>query len=203
MDVLCGCWYFIFCWKLSFTRKSYLWIYKVIVTLNDEIPNVDDTSIALLKQASLAAAKNSLGAADTTGRPGKPEGSPSPHYYDSDDATSMDTPAGCTPISFSNSFGVGANGEVNGSLSLLSHLTMEFEQRKQNFDNEAMAIVHLKPGQLHSTNPADEYRRLKHRFEEWKKEYKARLKETKTKVHKLVHSKAGKTRRKWWGRKSK
>lgn len=154
-------------------------------------------------QASLAAAKNSLGAADTTGRPGKPEGSPSPHYYDSDDATSMDTPAGCTPISFSNSFGVGANREVNGSLSLLSHLTMEFEQRKQNFDNEAMAIVHLKPGQLHSTNPADEYRRLKHRFEEWKKEYKARLKETKTKVHKLVHSKAGKTRRKWWGRKSK
>lgn len=172
--------------------------------MNDEIPNVDDTSIAFLKQASLAAAKSSLGAGDTIGRPGKLEGSPSPHYYDSDDATSMDTPAGRTPVSFSNnSFGVGANREVNGGLSLISHLTMEFEQRKQNFDNEAMAIVHLKPGQLHSTNPADEYRRLKHRFEEWKKEYKVRLKETKTKVHKLVHSKAGKTRRKWWGKKSK
>ncbi|XP_055823148.1 myosin-2-like isoform X2 [Solanum dulcamara] len=157
-----------------------------------------------LQQASLAAAKSSLGAGDTIGRPGKLEGSPSPHYYDSDDATSMDTPAGRTPVNFSNnSFGVGANREVNGGLSLISHLTMEFEQRKQNFDNEAMAIVHLKPGQLHSTNPADEYRRLKHRFEEWKKEYKVRLKETKTKVHKLVHSKAGKTRRKWWGKKSK
>ncbi|XP_049415249.1 myosin-2-like isoform X1 [Solanum stenotomum] len=158
-----------------------------------------------LQQASLAAAKNTLAAGDTTGRPGKLEGSPSPHYYDSDDATSMDTPAGRTPINFSNnSLGVVANREVNGGLSLISHLTMEFEQRKQNFDNEAMAIVHLKPGQLHSTNnPADEYRRLKHRFEEWKKEYKVRLKETKSKVHKLVHSKAGKSHRKWWGKKSK
>ncbi|KAH0651438.1 hypothetical protein KY285_032160 [Solanum tuberosum] len=156
-------------------------------------------------QASLAATKNTLAAGDTTGRPGKLEGSPSPHYYDSDDATSMDTPAGRTPINFSNnSLGVVANREVNGGLSLISHLTMEFEQRKQNFDNEAMAIVHLKPGQLHSTNnPADEYRRLKHRFEEWKKEYKVRLKETKSKVHKLVHSKAGKSHRKWWGKKSK
>ncbi|XP_060191104.1 myosin-2-like isoform X2 [Lycium barbarum] len=156
-------------------------------------------------QASLAAAKNNLGAGDTTGRPGKLEGSPSPHYYDSDDATSMDTPAGHTPVRFSNnSFGVGANNrEVNGGLSLVSHLNMEFEQRKQNFDDEAMAIVQLKPGQLHSTNPADEYRRLKRRFEEWKKDYKIRLKETKTKVHKLGHSKAGKTRRKWWGKKSK
>ncbi|XP_060191105.1 myosin-2-like isoform X3 [Lycium barbarum] len=161
--------------------------------------------ITSLQQASLAAAKNNLGAGDTTGRPGKLEGSPSPHYYDSDDATSMDTPAGHTPVRFSNnSFGVGANNrEVNGGLSLVSHLNMEFEQRKQNFDDEAMAIVQLKPGQLHSTNPADEYRRLKRRFEEWKKDYKIRLKETKTKVHKLGHSKAGKTRRKWWGKKSK
>ncbi|XP_010324342.2 myosin-2-like isoform X1 [Solanum lycopersicum] len=158
-----------------------------------------------LQQVSLAAARNSLTTADTTGRPGKLEGSPSPQYYDSDDATSMDTPAGRTPVSFSNnSLGVVANREVNGGLSLISHLAMEFEQRKQNFDNEAMAIVHLKPGQLQSTNnPADEYRRLKHRFEEWKKEYKVRLKETKSKVHKLVHSKAGKSRRKWWGKKSK
>uniref|UniRef100_M1BP34 Myosin VIII-B n=2 Tax=Solanum tuberosum TaxID=4113 RepID=M1BP34_SOLTU len=156
-------------------------------------------------QANLAAAKNTLAAGDTTGQPGKLEGSPSPHYYDSDDATSMDTPAGRTPINFSNnSLGVVTNREVNGGLSLISHLTMEFEQRKQNFDNEAMAIVHLKPGLLHSTNnPADEYRRLKHRFEEWKKEYKVRLKETKSKVHKLVHSKAGKSHRKWWGKKSK
>lgn len=156
------------------------------------------------KQASLAAAKNSLGAGDTTGRPGKPEGSPSPRYYDSDDATSMDTPAGCTPVKFTNnSLGVGANREVNGGLAIVSHLTLEFEQRKQNFDDEALAIVHLKPGQLHSTNPADEYRRLKCRFEEWKKDYKVRLKETKTKVHKLGCSKAGKNRRKWWGKKSK
>ncbi|MCD7462878.1 hypothetical protein HAX54_049571 [Datura stramonium] len=155
-------------------------------------------------QASLAAAKNSLGAGDTTGRPGKLGGSRSPHYYDSDDATSVDTPAGHTPVRFSdNSFGVGANREVNGGLSLISHLKMEFEQRKQNFDDEAVAIVHLKPGQLHSSNPADEYRRLKRRFEEWKKDYKVRLKEMKTKVHKLGHSKSGKNRRKWWGKKSK
>ncbi|KAK4369123.1 hypothetical protein RND71_012915 [Anisodus tanguticus] len=174
--------------------------YEVKMRSMEEMWQKQTTSL----QASLTAAKNSLGAGDTTGRPAKLEGSPSPHYYDSDDATSIDTPAGHTPVRFSNnSFGVGANKEANGGLSLLSHLTMEFEQRKQNFDDEAKAIVHLKPGQLHSTNPADEYRRLKHRFEEWKKDYKVRLKETKTKVHKLAHSKSGKNRRKWWGKKSK
>ncbi|CAN4104137.1 unnamed protein product [Withania somnifera] len=155
-------------------------------------------------QASLAATKDSLGTGDITGLPGKLEGSLTPHCFDSDDATSMDTPGGHTPVRFSsNSFGVGANKEVNGGLSLLSHLTMEFEQRKQTFDNEAMAIVNLKPGQLQSTNPVNEYQRLKHRFEEWKKEFKVRLKETKAKVHKLGHSEAGKNRRKWWGKKNK
>ncbi|OIT39679.1 PREDICTED: myosin-2-like [Nicotiana attenuata] len=49
----------------------------------------------------------------------------------------------------------------------------------------------------------DEYRRLKCRFEEWKKDYKVRLKETKAKVHNLRFPKAGKNRRKWWGKKSK
>ncbi|PHT89984.1 hypothetical protein T459_05097 [Capsicum annuum] len=128
-----------------------------------EIPNAGNISILLLKQASLVAAKNSLGAGDTTGRSGKLKDFLSSHYYDSDDVTSMDTPAGHAPVRFSrHSFGVRSNKEVNGGVSLLSHLTMKFEQRKQNFDNEIMAIINLYPGRLHSTNPADEYRRLKH-----------------------------------------
>ncbi|BBH01849.1 myosin 2 [Prunus dulcis] len=55
--------------------------------------------------------------------------------------------------------------------------------------------VEVKPG--HSgvnMNPEEELRKLKHRFESWKKEYKARLRETKTKVHKLWHSEEEKRR---------
>ncbi|KAK3040310.1 hypothetical protein RJ639_028225 [Escallonia herrerae] len=152
-------------------------------------------------QMSLAAGKKSLASDNTAGQPGRLEGSPSPLYYDSEDTTSMgtQTPGGTTPIKFANA---GAGRETNGALNAVSQLVKEFEVRKQNFDDEAKAIVEVRTGQS-PTNPDEELRRLKHRFESWKKEYKIRLREAKAKVHKLGHSEADKCHRKWWGKKSK
>ncbi|XP_060200404.1 myosin-2-like isoform X3 [Lycium barbarum] len=158
--------------------------------------------VASLQQASLAAAKKSLLVDNPAGHPGKLEGSPSPCGYESEETiTSMGTrtPGGSTPIEYASS----GNREINGGLCVVNYLNREFELRKQNFDDEAMAITQLKSEQLHSTNPAEDFRRLRHRFEEWKKDYKARLKETKAKVNKLGYSESEKTRRNWWGKKSK
>ncbi|XP_055807191.1 myosin-2-like isoform X2 [Solanum dulcamara] len=158
-------------------------------------------------QASLVSAKKSLGVDNPAGHPGKPEGSPSPCGYESEDTTTSmgtRTPGGSTPIEYaSNGVDFGGIREINGGLCVVNYLNREFELRKQNFDEEAMAIAQLKSGQLQSTSPAEDFRRLRHKFDEWKKDYKARLKETKSKVHKLGYSEAEKTRRNWWGKKSK
>ncbi|XP_058211002.1 myosin-2 isoform X1 [Rhododendron vialii] len=149
-------------------------------------------------QVSLDATKKSFAADDTTGQPERQDVSPSPHYYDSEDTTSMgpQTPGGTTPIKISNT--VRAGRETNGGLNAVSHLAKEFEQRKQDFDDEAKAIVESKSGR-----PDEEFRKLKLRFETWKKEYKSRLREMKAKIHKLGHSEVEKSRRKWWGKKTK
>ncbi|KAF7112158.1 hypothetical protein RHSIM_RhsimUnG0258700 [Rhododendron simsii] len=149
-------------------------------------------------QVSLDATKKSFAADDTTGQPERQDVSPSPHYYDSEDTTSMgpQTPGGTTPIKISNT--VRAGRETNGGLSAVSPLAKEFEQRKQDFDDEAKAIVESKSGR-----PDEDLRKLKLRFETWKKEYKSRLREMKAKIHKLGHSEVEKSRRKWWGKKTK
>lgn len=147
-------------------------------------------------QTSLAAARKSLASDNTAGQPGRLVVPSSPRC-DSEEALSMGsrTPGASTPNN-------GGGRETNGTLHAVSNLMKEFEQRKQHFDDDAKALVEVKPG--HSgvnMNPEEELRKLKHRFESWKKEYKARLRETKTKVHKLWHSEEEKRRsRKWWGK---
>lgn len=148
-----------------------------------------------IMQTSLAAARKSLASDNTAGQPGRLGGASSPRY-DSEEATSLGsrTPGAGTPIN-------GVGREANGSLNALSNLMKEFEQRRHNFDDDAKALVEVKPGQSGAIlNPEDELRKLKHRFELWKKEYKARLRETKTKLHKIWHSEEEKRRRKWWGK---
>ncbi|KAA8526866.1 hypothetical protein F0562_008905 [Nyssa sinensis] len=149
-------------------------------------------------QMNLEATKKSLAAENTAGHPGRLGGSPLPGYYDSEDAMSMggQTPGGSTPIKFSSTvrdFGIGR--ETNGGLNAVSHLVKEFEQRKQNFDDEAKAIVDVKS--------VEEFRKLKLRFLTWKKDYKVRLQETKAKLPKHQHSKVEKIPWKWWGVKNR
>lgn len=148
----------------------------------------------------LAAVKKSLVSDNTSGQPGRQDGSPSPLYYDSDDRNSMgtETPGGSTPIRFANSVSEFGGGNLN----VVNHLAKEFEQRKQNFDEEAKAIIPVNSGHA-PANPNEELRSLKHKFETWKKDYKARLRETRAKLQKLGLSEAEKHRRKWWGGKSK
>uniref|UniRef100_A0A5B7A9V3 Putative myosin-2 n=1 Tax=Davidia involucrata TaxID=16924 RepID=A0A5B7A9V3_DAVIN len=156
-------------------------------------------------QTSLDAAKKSLAADNAAGQPGRLGGSPLPLYSDSEDAVSMggQTPGGSTPIKFSSSVrDVGAGRETNGGLDAVDHLVKEFERRKQNFDDEAKAIVEVKSGQSPMYS-VEELRKLKLRFQTWKKDYKVRLRETKAKLIKLGHSEVDKNSRKWWGIKSK
>ncbi|KAL3850779.1 hypothetical protein ACJIZ3_012661 [Penstemon smallii] len=136
-------------------------------------------------QTSLAAAKQSLA---TDSQPGRLDGAQSPHSYDSED---MSTPGGSTPIRYANN---GINGVAsNGALNPVSPLVKEFEQRKQTFDAEALAIVEVKST---SVNPVEELRRLKQVFQAWKRDYKVRLREAKAKARRMGHPEG---RRKWWG----
>lgn len=158
-------------------------------------------------QMSLAAARKSLGVDHhTVGQHGRLDAATSPRYYDSEDATSMGsrTPGASTPLKYTNNVHDGGVGrDTNGTLSAVSNLVKEFEQQRQAFDNDAKALVDVKSGQSASNVNSDtELRKLKARFEMWKKEYKLRLRDTKAKLHKLGHSEAERSRRKWWGRKS-
>ncbi|XP_022753232.1 myosin-2-like isoform X2 [Durio zibethinus] len=148
-------------------------------------------------QTSLAAAKKSL-AADSTPGLGRVD-MVSPRCYDSEDNASMGsrTPGGSTPVLFASAMPDLVAGRENG----LSNLVKEFEQQKQTFDGDAKSLIDIRTAQPASNmNPNDELRRLKLRFETWKKDYKMRLKETKAKLHKRGHPESDKARRKWWGK---
>lgn len=146
-------------------------------------------------QMSLAAAKKNHAA----GQDGRLDTPSSPGYYDSEGTPSMETrtPGANTPVKLSN---VGAGRESNGNLNTVSHLAKEFEQRKQSFDDDAKTLVEVKSGQPSSNMNHDELKKLKQRFEAWKKDYKVRLRETKARLHKLGHSEGERIRRKWWGK---
>ncbi|THG22940.1 hypothetical protein TEA_019557 [Camellia sinensis var. sinensis] len=151
-------------------------------------------------QVNLDAVKRSLATDNTAIQPGRVDGFASPHYYDSEETMSMgaQTTGGNTPIKVSHTGrDVGAGREINGGLNAVGHLVKEFEQRKQDFDEEAKAIAVVKSG-----HPIDELRKLKLRFETWKKEYKSRLRETKARLLKR-HPEVEKSLRNWWGKKTK
>lgn len=156
-------------------------------------------------QMSLAVVKRSLAAENSSGQLGREDGSPSPHYYDSEDRNSLgtETPGRSTPIRIGNSASEVGVRQSNCKQNGVNHLAKEFEQRKQNFDEAAKAIIPVSSGHAPPANPNEELRSLKHRFETWKRDFKARLRETRAKLQKLGLSDAEKHRRRWWGGKSK
>ncbi|KAK6921484.1 Myosin head, motor domain [Dillenia turbinata] len=94
---------------------------------------------------------------------------------------------------------------MSAGLSVISRLAEEFEQRSQVFGDDAKFLVEVKSGQTEATlNPDRELRRLKQMFEAWKKDYGARLRETKVILHKLGNEEgnAETARKKWWGRRN-
>ncbi|KAF8398665.1 hypothetical protein HHK36_014520 [Tetracentron sinense] len=95
--------------------------------------------------------------------------------------------------------------EMSTGLSVISRLAEEFEQRSQVFGDDAKFLVEVKSGQTEaSLNPDRELRRLQQMFESWKKDYRARLRETKVILNKLgsEEGNAERARKKWWGRRN-
>ncbi|VFQ75001.1 unnamed protein product [Cuscuta campestris] len=101
-----------------------------------------------------------------------------------------------------------SNGARPSSV-VITRLAEEFEQRSQIFGDDARFLVEVKSGQSEAANlnPDHELRRLKQMFDAWKKDYGARLKETKVILSKLGSggeegggSSGGsdKTKKKWW-----
>ncbi|KAL0443486.1 UNVERIFIED_CONTAM: Myosin-2 [Sesamum latifolium] len=156
-------------------------------------------------QMSLAAARKSLVTDNTISQPGKHhDTTQSPRFYDSEDMSlGPQTPdAAAPPIRYlNNGIEAAASGLKNGGHDSVSPLIKEFEQRKRNFDDEVQAIVGVKS--VTPPNPTEEVRKLKHRFEVWRKDYKFRLREAKAKVQRMGHAEAEKHRRNWWGKKIK
>ncbi|RDY06773.1 Myosin-2, partial [Mucuna pruriens] len=151
-------------------------------------------------QTNLAAARKSLASEKASSQMTRRD--VVTHSYDSEDATSSmgsrtpQTPGASTPLKYSTSLSeAGAGRDANGSLTSVSNLLREFEQRKQNFDDEARGLVGVKTSHSAHANTVEELKKLKQRFEGWKKEYKARLKETKARLHKLGNSEMEKTRK--------
>lgn len=94
---------------------------------------------------------------------------------------------------------------MSAGLSVISRLAEEFDQRKQVFGDDAKFLVEVKSGQVEaSLDPDRELRRLKQMFEAWKKDYGARLRETKVILNKLDNEESvgDKLRRKWWSRRN-
>ncbi|KAI4328583.1 hypothetical protein L6164_020923 [Bauhinia variegata] len=94
---------------------------------------------------------------------------------------------------------------MSAGLSVISRLAEEFEQRSQVFGDDAKFLVEVKSGQVEaSLNPDKELRRLKQMFEAWKKDYGARLRETKVILNKLGSEEGAidKMKKKWWGRRN-
>ncbi|KAL4309084.1 hypothetical protein GQ457_01G005030 [Hibiscus cannabinus] len=136
-------------------------------------------------QTSLASARKSLAADSTAGQLGRAD-MVSPRHYDSEDNVSMGSR---TPV----------GGRENGSLNAVGNLLKEFDQRKQAFDDDAKSLAETRTAvPASNVSPDDELRRLKRRFETWKREFKMRLKETKARLHKRGRQESDRTRRKWW-----
>ena len=107
----------------------------------------------------------------------------------------------------SNHKGQDSNGlrPMSAGLSVISRLAEEFEQRSQVFGDDAKFLVEVKSGQVEaSLDPDRELRRLKQMFEGWKKDYGARLRETKVILHKLGNGEGtvDRVKKKWWTRRN-
>ena len=88
----------------------------------------------------------------------------------------------------------------------MSHLVKEFEHRQQVFHDDSSFVIEVKSGQNDATlNPDEELRKLKQRFDTWKKDFKGRLRETKIILQKLGNPNpevSQKLRKNWWSMKA-
>ncbi|ONM24341.1 Myosin-2 [Zea mays] len=160
-------------------------------------------------QLSLVAAKKSLAAADVATRTAQTDFTPTHAQYDSEDTLSTGTHTPEVTESRHRNHNHNPEAKVSAGnsdrrVNAVNHLAKEFEDRRQVFEDDAGFLVAVRSGQVGSnTNPDEELRKLKDRFETWKKDYKSRLKDTKVNLNKVgTGTHDDKSRKRWWGKKS-
>lgn len=133
-----------------------------------------------------------------------------------------------SPDDFTNKYlvtgsGNGASrGDVEAARSVVSHLTREYDHRTQVFNDDVDFLIEVKSGLTEANlNPEEELRKLKVRFDTWRRDFKARLRETRLVLNKLcsldsaekdgdrmlcaldsLEKEGDRTRKKWWGKKT-
>ncbi|KAJ8466238.1 hypothetical protein OPV22_028790 [Ensete ventricosum] len=147
------------------------------------------TQIDTLK-VNLATAQKSIAASDTAEQPLKFEGVMSAEAQMPEE----------TPTKHHITESTVADGRNN----VVHHLTKEFEQQKQVFEDDARVLSEVNSGQSGSVAKSfEELQKLIVRYEAWKKEYKVRLHDAKASLLKLGKSEGEKSRRRWWFKKKK
>lgn len=98
-------------------------------------------------------------------------------------------------------------GEVAAGRSYVTQMVREYDHRRQVFTDDVDFLVEVKSGQTQAhLNPEEELRKLKVRFDGWKKDFKVRLRETKMVLSKLGNTDTAserekeKSRKKWWNK---
>jgi myosin-5 len=165
-------------------------------------------------QLSLAAAKRSLASDDHLVRTPRKDNikrqllPPDDEDFDWDDATTK------SPDQFTNKYLLTGSeygptrGDVEAARSVVSHLMREYDHRTQVFNDDADFLIEVKSGVTEANlNPEEELRKLKVRFDVWKKDFKARLRETKVVLNKLctmdsAEKEKDRTRKTWWGKRT-
>ncbi|THU54035.1 hypothetical protein C4D60_Mb10t20760 [Musa balbisiana] len=146
-------------------------------------------------QMSFTAGRKSIVPEEMTKQPGWPDASQTNHYYEAEDDESVgaQTPEG-TLAKLPNASDAMQVRNNDTACNAVIQLMKEFDQQRQVFDTDAGLLIEVKSGDI---NPYEELRNLKSHFASWKNDYKMRLRDTKTKLLKLVNPEK-RTYKRWW-----
>ncbi|CAL9058063.1 unnamed protein product, partial [Musa banksii] len=146
-------------------------------------------------QMSFTAGRKSIVPEEMTKQPGWPDASQTNHYYEAEDDESVgaQTPEG-TLAKLPNASDAMQVRNNDTACNAVIQLIKEFDQQRQVFDTDAGLLIEVKSGAI---NPYEELRNLKSHFASWKKDYKMRLRDTKTALLKLVNPEK-RTYKRWW-----
>ncbi|CAN6481697.1 unnamed protein product [Victoria cruziana] len=95
--------------------------------------------------------------------------------------------------------------EMNTSLSVISRLAKEFDQRTQVFDDDVRFLEEVKAGKADADlDVNDELRKLRNDFKVWKRQFNTSLRKAKAILHKLggPEANAERAKKRWWGRRT-
>lgn len=94
--------------------------------------------------------------------------------------------------------GIGMGRDSKVSNNAVNHVAREYEQRKRCFEDDIQCLIQYS---YVNANPDEELQKLRNQFKLWKREYKVRLRETKSTIHKNAITEAEKSKKNWWGKK--